>query len=207
MSDTLRYSDSITVFAAAYVALQAELPKIPKEKTGQAGNQKTKYADLETTIELVKPLLAKHGFSFLQPCSGGAGGYVSVTTILLHKSGEWVRDTLSMPTGNNGAQGVGSAISYGKRYALTSLLGLATEDDDGAGASKANRTAATAITPAQLTAMGAAFTEIGITDRSERLAFVVAAIDRHVESSKELTKPEAARVFDEINVRKNRNAA
>jgi hypothetical protein len=214
--NALAYSESIAAFAPAFVELQAAMPKIPKDKTGQAGNRETKYADLETTIELVKPLLAEHGFAFLQPCSEGSGGQVAVTTILLHKSGEWMRDTLVMPTGGSGAQAVGSAISYAKRYALTSMLGLATEDDDGHAASQqpARRQtrqqprAADASTapPTQASSSGGEqkswvkavnieLAKHGITVDQERWDYCTAVTGRDIASTSDLSKDEANTVI------------
>jgi len=56
---------------------------------------------------------------------------VEVETMLTHKSGEFMSETLRLPVGKWDAHGIGSAITYARRYGLMSLLGIATDDDDG----------------------------------------------------------------------------
>ena len=51
--------------------------------------------------------------------------------MILHKSGEYMSETLSMPVGKNDAHGIGSAITYARRYGMSALLNLAADDDDG----------------------------------------------------------------------------
>ena len=57
---------------------------------------------------------------------------VSVTTLLLHSSGEWIKDTLSLRPAKDDAQGAGSAITYARRYSLASLVGVVADEDDDA---------------------------------------------------------------------------
>ena len=59
------------------------------------------------------------------------GWTVEVETRLLHSSGQWMGDTITVPVGKPDAQGVGSALTYARRYALASFVGVAPEDDDG----------------------------------------------------------------------------
>ena len=58
------------------------------------------------------------------------GGIASVETLLMHTSGEWISNTCSAPVSKNDAQGVGSAITYLRRYSLAAFAGIAQEDDD-----------------------------------------------------------------------------
>ena len=92
---------------------------------------------LDVLIDTAKPLLNKNGLSYIQSCSGD-GQNITVTTLLMHSSGEWVEtDPLTLKADKPTAQGAGSAITYGRRYALAAALGLASdEDDDGNHASK-----------------------------------------------------------------------
>lgn len=206
----IRQSESIDNLAAALVSAQAAMPSVPKNAKGQVGSAIRSYADLASVLESIQPVLAAHDLAFVQFPHGGSGGSVTVVTRLLHKSGEWMECDASMPTGQ-GAQAVGSAITYCKRYSLMAVLGLATEDDDGAAASSTPRQQrapkpretppdgrSDMISAAQLTALGASFTGAGIKDRDERLAFVRKAIGRSVETSKDLTKAEASKVFDAL---------
>lgn len=214
----IRTSETVAEFSAAWVAAQAEMPNVPRETKGQVGSAVRYYADLATVVETVRPVLAKHGLSYLQGCSDG-DKTVTITTRLLHRSGEWIEDSLSMPTGQNTAQAVGSALSYGRRYSLMAILGLAPEDDDGAAASAAPRRAAprpprepddvggdpSAITGKQLQMISIGMKELGLIERGARLAYVAAVVNRDVESSKDLTKHEASKLIDQIELDKRSN--
>lgn len=91
------------------------------------------YADLAAYIDATKDGLAENGLVVVQGAGyavvGGAGR-VEVTTLLAHSSNEWFEQTLGMPVSKNDAQGVGSAISYARRYARGAILDLAAQDDD-----------------------------------------------------------------------------
>lgn len=206
----IRQSESIASLAAALVKAQAHMTNAPKETKGQVGNAVRYYTDLPTLTDLVRPILARQELAFVQLPSGGTSGTVSLTTRLLHSSGEWIEDDYSMPAGQ-GAQGVGSALTYARRYALMALLGIAADDDDGAaasqgqaGARKRPATTGKAVTPAQLTKLGASFTDNGIKERDARLAFVATVVGHDVGSSKDLTTAEASEVIDALDDRLNR---
>jgi hypothetical protein len=88
---------------------------------------------------MARPILAKHGLALTQSIGADQDDVVIFTTVL-HESGQYVTaQPLRLPAGKT-AQQVGSAASYGKRYALMAFLGLATEDDDGAQASPRGKT-------------------------------------------------------------------
>jgi hypothetical protein len=199
----IRTSDSVAEICAALVAAQADMPAIPKATKGQVGNQTRFYADLSSVLEVVGPVLAKHKLGFVQFPHGGGQGPVTVITRLFHESGEFMECDASMPSGSNGAQGVGSAITYCKRYSLMAVLGLATEDDDGKAASAPQqqhrqqpRTAG--VTEAQIRSMVTAFGERGIKARVDRLALISDVVGREVESSNDLTKAEANDVLKHL---------
>jgi hypothetical protein len=212
----IRSSDTIDALCAAFVAAQAEFPAVPKETRGQVGNAVRMYADLATVIETLQPVLAKHGLGYVQFPATSGPGHVAVTTRLLHTSGQWMEDELAMPAGN-GAQGVGSAITYSRRYALLAVLGVATEDDDGAAASTAPKgrqkpaQAPTQPPPAttppgdgaaptenQRKKMHACFNEAGIAERADRLAYAAAIVGREIGSSNELNRTETGNVIDAL---------
>jgi ERF superfamily protein len=210
----IRQSETITKLAPAVVAAQAEMTNAPKDTKGQVGNQIRFYTDLPTITDHVRPILAKHGLGYVQfPCNT-LTGHVGLTTRLIHASGEWLEDEYSMPAGQ-GAQGVGSALTYARRYALMALLGIAADDDDGAAASQGQPKAARrptqaqggkTVTPAQLTKLGVSFGENGIKDRDARLAYVATIVGHPVESSKDLTTTEAGQVIDALEARRTRLA-
>jgi len=126
-------------FAEAFTEALAEMPQIGKDKTADMGNYSYKYADLNTILEAVKPVLAKHGLTVAQS-TVNIDSKVGVETRIYHESGHVETfGPLVLPAGNN-AQGYGSAITYARRYSLTAALGIAPdEDDDGAEAVKAQQ--------------------------------------------------------------------
>lgn len=131
----MEHSESIAKFAEAFANFQAEVtdPKLDaktdyKTKSGQL--VKFKYSSLPEILRTVRPILSKHGIALLQePKTEGAE--VSITTILIHKSGEWIKfEPLKMRANSVSAQEIGSAVTYGRRYNISSVLGLGVEDDD-----------------------------------------------------------------------------
>jgi hypothetical protein len=101
---------------------------------------KSKYADLNALREAIREPLAANGLSIMQFASTHNDS-VSVETMLAHSSGEYVSSTLSLPVGRKfdkdgnmlplDVQSIGSAITYARRYALSAILSLAADDDDG----------------------------------------------------------------------------
>ncbi|WP_369355707.1 ERF family protein [Lysinibacillus capsici] len=126
-------SETITELAKALVKFNSEVNKIAKD----ADNPffKNNYATLDTIIDEIRPILSKHGLSIMQIPSGD-GQNVTLKTLLLHESGEWLEsDELTMKPVKNDPQAVGSCITYARRYSLAAFLSLNTgEDDDGNGA-------------------------------------------------------------------------
>lgn len=134
----MKTSSSIGAIAPALVAAAAELTPVAKDATNPAF--RNKYATLDAIMDQVRPVLAKHGLAVLQTGTApetvdGRLTSVGVETMLLHKSGEWIASSVTLPVEKLTAQGAGSAISYGRRYGLSAILGLTAEDDDGQAAS------------------------------------------------------------------------
>lgn len=125
-------SIDIDQLSAALSAAQGELENA--SKNSQNPHFRSKYADLAEIINTVRPVFAKHGLAVVQSPSY-AEGLVSVTTLLTHKSGQWIRDIASAPASKLDAQGVGSCVTYLRRYSLAAFAGIAQEDDDGNAAS------------------------------------------------------------------------
>ena len=120
-------------FAKAFIAAQKATEAVKKASTNPAF--KSRYADLAVVVEAVIPALNESGIAVIQSPSFD-GDLVSVTTVLLHESGSSVTGTLSMRPTKMDPQGVGSAITYARRYALLAMAGAAPEDDDGHAASQ-----------------------------------------------------------------------
>jgi ERF superfamily len=103
---------------------------------------RSKFTSLDNIIETIRAPLASCGLSFAQFPDGDG-----LTTILMHTSGEWLKATANLKLAKEDPQGQGSAYTYGRRYSLSAMLGLATdEDDDGNAASKPSQTAQKAAT-------------------------------------------------------------
>lgn len=124
-------SRSIANVAAALVAAQVEFKPAPFNATNPF--LKNKYADLGSVIETARPVLAKHGLSILQPVVSSGMSNIGIQTILLHKSGEYIASTVILPIvdqkGLSVAQSAGVIITYLRRYALASMLGIYADED------------------------------------------------------------------------------
>ena len=130
----MTHSESIGNIAAALVKAQAAIKPVHKTSTNPFFH--SKYANLETVSEACMSALGANGIAVVQSPSGGDGATVGITTMLLHTSGEWLCETAVYPLAKSDPQGVGSAITYGRRYGLAAMVGLVSdEDDDGNGAS------------------------------------------------------------------------
>jgi hypothetical protein len=108
---------------------------------GLASHNSYKYADIADIWEAIREPLHANGLAVSQSLSGGAkSGSMWITTTVLHKSGQCKSSTIDVAIGERTPQEVGSQLTYFKRYALTSELGISTEeDDDGAAASSRER--------------------------------------------------------------------
>jgi len=126
----IEHSQDITKLSEALNLAQAEMRGVQKDSKNP--HFKNTYASLEAVIDASKPVLNKHGLAFTQAPGALVDGAVEITTMLMHKSGQWIRSTLHMPVVKRDPQGVGSAITYGLRYSLMAVLGVPpTDDDDG----------------------------------------------------------------------------
>lgn len=96
---------------------------------------KSKYADLPTVIDAVKPQLNDNEIVYIQTPSPSEAGTLALTTRLLHVSGEWIEDMAVVPLPKADPQGYGSAMTYARRYSLAAITGLYQDDDDGNAAS------------------------------------------------------------------------
>ena len=127
-------SENIGNLAKALSIVQSKLN--PASKDADNPFFKSKYADLNSVWESCRALLAENGLAVTQVNQATDLGVI-VETVLMHESGEWLSGEILLPLAKRDAQGVGSAITYGRRYGLASIVGVvAGEDDDGNGASQ-----------------------------------------------------------------------
>ena len=132
-------SESIIELSKSFAMFQAEVIN-PLNSTVNSFF-KNKYATLADVLNEVRPVLAKHGLSILQMPSGN-DGLVQLTTLIMHTSGEWIEtEPMIMRPEKGTPQGIGSCLTYLRRYSLSAILGVASEDDDdGNEASKPDNT-------------------------------------------------------------------
>ena len=116
---------------AALVAAQADLRNPPKDKTANTGTYSYKYADLASILDLVRPILAKHGLAITQDVQM-EDGRLLIHSRLIHSSGECLDfGPLAGSVGSSWQQ-TGGGITYARRYALQAILGIAADEDDDA---------------------------------------------------------------------------
>ena len=125
----MNQSESITDLATALCLAQAEMGGAIKDSNNTFF--KSSYADLTNVIKVIKEPFSKYGLSFVQlPVTSAGGNGVGVSTMLMHKSGQWLQSEYLLPMDKVTPQGAGSAITYARRYALQSLVGIPSVDDD-----------------------------------------------------------------------------
>ena len=118
----------MTTIAAALAKAQQAMGKALKQSNNP--HFRSKYADLGNVMDACLPALNAHGIAVIQPVVMTEHGN-AVRTTLIHESGESLSCDVPLLLGKNDMQGLGSAITYARRYGLMSMAGIAPEDDDG----------------------------------------------------------------------------
>lgn len=134
MSETKK-TETVKSLVAALAMFQSECPAISKEKKAGQGKFQYKYGSLPMILEVIKPHMKKAGLCFTQPIITDENGKEFIITTIYHAdSGEDMSSNIHLPDikfqGMNELQSKGSSITYLRRYALMSILGLVTEEDD-----------------------------------------------------------------------------
>jgi hypothetical protein len=107
---------------------------------------KARYATLANILSTIRPVLAKNGLAITQTVDpyqveGAATWKVTVTTKILHTSGETMESAITLPASKADAQGIASAITYARRYALSAICNIAGDDDDDGNTATGGKTA------------------------------------------------------------------
>jgi hypothetical protein len=134
----IQMSEDIAKLSAALCSAQCEVENATKNAVNP--HFKNQYADLPAVLEAVRPVLNKHGLAVVQH-PGFEDGVCTLTTMLIHKSGEWIQSESASPISKQDPQGIGSAVTYLRRYSLASLMAIGQADDDGNAASGPSRRA------------------------------------------------------------------
>jgi hypothetical protein len=134
----MKSSENIATLASALVKAQKAFAPAVKAKSNPAFKGAF-YVDLASAIDAAQPALLDNDIAVIQGTAGDiAQQSITVTTRIIHGSGEWIEESLTLPALNRGdfsAQSAGSAITYARRYSYMAILGFAPEDDDGNAAS------------------------------------------------------------------------
>lgn len=136
-------SENINELAGALAAAQIKFEPVKKSKTAKVFSKKTNkeftyhYADLADVLQMALPILAANGLSFAQLVESEQNKLAIIST-LMHKSGQWIQTTFSVTVPQeermSEIQGMGSAITYLRRYTASAMLGISSEEDDDASA-------------------------------------------------------------------------
>ena len=121
-------SDQINEIAAALSKAQGQMRGATKDSANPFF--KSKYADLASVWESCRKPLSDNGLAVIQSPSVD-GVRVLVETLIVHSSGQWLRGAVSVSAKEDSPQAIGSCVTYLRRYALQSFVGVAPEDDDG----------------------------------------------------------------------------
>ena len=144
-------SDDVGALFEALSKAQGELKNPVNNKTVNAGRYSYDYASLDLVLELIRSVFSRHGLCFFQLPRVGVN-ILELETVIGHSSGQWIGETLvfEVKLGKDSAEkALGSAITYLRRYAISAMVGIASEEDDDSEMSSAvSRSAAQAPTPA-----------------------------------------------------------
>ena len=121
-------SESIENLAKSLIKVQSKLKGARQDSKNPFFN--SKYADLSSVWEACRGLLAENELAVIQTTDIGENHQLVVETILVHSSGEWISGQIPMILAKQDPQGIGSAITYGRRYGLSAIVGICPEDDD-----------------------------------------------------------------------------
>lgn len=133
----MKHSESINEIADALSKVQGEIEDATKDS--QNPHFKSSFASLASVYEACRKLLAKNGIAVIQSPSTTDNGSVRITTMLAHKSGQYFSDEFDLTPKDKSPQSLGSCVTYGRRYSLMAMVGIAQDDDDGQAASQPQR--------------------------------------------------------------------
>jgi hypothetical protein len=124
----IAHSDKIDQISAALVKAEASIGGAKKDAKNP--HFKNEYATLASIVGASKGALIENGIVPIQSPGCIIEGAIRMTTRLLHESGQWIETTCDVPVGKRDPQGVGSTITYARRYALAAALNIPVVDDD-----------------------------------------------------------------------------
>jgi hypothetical protein len=124
-------SETIGAIAPALIKAQSQMQGISKE--GKNPAFKSKYVTLDSILDTLRPILTSNGLMLTQGSQEPqAMQAVTVESRIIHTSGEWISTTVTIPVTKPDAHGLGSALTYGRRYSVSALLAISADEDDDA---------------------------------------------------------------------------
>jgi hypothetical protein len=124
-------SETIGAIAPALIKAQSQMQGITKE--GKNPAFKSKYVTLDSILDTLRPILTSNGLMLTQGSSKPETlQAVTVESRIIHTSGEWIATTVTIPVTKPDAHGLGSALTYGRRYSVSALLAISADEDDDA---------------------------------------------------------------------------
>jgi len=141
-------SESVKELNTALAKAQGEL--FAEKKDSINPHFKSKYADLASVWEACREALSSNGLSVTQMPAEFQNNIMTLVTRLSHSSGEWIEQTMTCPVGKPDPQGIGSCLTYMRRYALAAVVGVYQDDDDANSASYAPKERPATLTDEEL---------------------------------------------------------
>jgi hypothetical protein len=141
-------SESVKELNTALAKAQGELFAAKKDSINP--HFKSKYADLASVWEACREALSSNGLSVTQMPAEFQNNIMTLVTRLSHSSGEWLEQTMTCPVGKPDPQGIGSCLTYMRRYALAAVVGVYQDDDDANSASYAPKERPATLTDEEL---------------------------------------------------------
>jgi hypothetical protein len=154
----------------ALVAAQKEFKTVKKDSVNPF--YESKYLSLAGLIEAVLPIANKHGIAVLQDVGWKEGG-VTVTTVLIHESGETIQFGPMYIPSKDDPQSYGKAASYGRRYHLSGVFCIAAEDDDAEGAMDRETTKTPVSKPTAKEPQTTGVTVLSITPKTGKFPYII----------------------------------
>lgn len=128
MNETIRTSDQVNEIYGALAKAQAKLENVARDR--ENAHFHARYATLGAVLDEVRPKLSEQGIAILQMPVNGEGSNVGIVTRLTHSSGQWIESAIYVQPTKFDAQGVGSVLTYLRKYSLMAVAGVGPDDDD-----------------------------------------------------------------------------
>jgi hypothetical protein len=192
MEPTTTLSESIANICAALAEAQGAFKPILKNRTVEVatksgGTYTFTYATLDSVIDSTREALAANGICHTAMIHDGI-----LTVKLIHRSGEWFGSSVQVPPSGSGWQAFGSAITYARRYLLTPLLGVASEEDDDGNAAEGNQVS----TPDPFAKLWTALERLGIYEPAEQRTWCETALARSLPNADSMTAADLPKLLE-----------